>query len=81
LETKQRKTREFERLEVDEKSFEFLKTSFTGKKLHVSANTRIAPARSMKFLAGNSIMLVTESNYKPENGTITAYGLLDNMSS
>jgi hypothetical protein len=73
---KERKPRAFDDIRTLPEILEMLKTQFHGKKLNIKYSIDRMEARINEYLEDNTVMLVTDQEYTPED-TITVYGLLD----
>ena len=73
---KERKPRAFDDIRTLPDILEMLKTQFHGKKLNIKYSIDRMEARINEYLEDNTVMLVTDPEYSPED-TITVYGLLD----
>ncbi len=73
---KERKPRAFDDIRTLPDIIEMLKTQFHSKKLNIKYSIDRMEARINEYLEDNTVMLVTDQEYTPED-TITVYGLLD----
>lgn len=73
---KERKPRAFDEIRTLEDIIEMLKTQFHNRKLNIKYSIDRIEARINEYLEDNTVMLVTDQEYAPED-TITVYGLLD----
>ncbi len=73
---KERKPRAFDDIRTLPEILEMLKIQFHGKKLNIKYSIDRMEARINEYLEDNTVMLVTDQEYTPED-TITVYGLLD----
>jgi len=73
---KERKPRAFDEIRTLEDIIEMLKTQFHNRKLNIKYSIDRIEARVNEYLEDNTVMLVTDQEYAPED-TITVYGLLD----
>ncbi len=75
-EYKERKPRAFDDVRTLPDIIEMLKTQFHNKKLNIKYSIDRMEAKVNEYLEDNTVMLVTDQEFTPED-SITLYGLLD----
>jgi hypothetical protein len=73
----QRKHREFQEILSEEEILDVLKSKFSNRKLYIKYALDKTGVSINEYLPDNTLMLVTDPDYRNEDNSITIYGLSD----